>query len=330
MKLNVFQKGQWLRGLVAGSLVALSTAALAQSEWPTRAVHISVGSSPGGVPDVVARTLAKHLNELTGKDFVVENRPGAGGNVAARTVTQGRPDGHSLLVTGVNYAVNQTLLPNPGYDYDKDLLPVAGLVWHNLLFMGSPTLPVDSIQELVAHTKKNPHDASMVVTILGSPNHLSALMLASRADLQPIYVPYAGIMPAIPDLVSGRVKVAVSSVTAALPLLQAERLKPLAVTGPTRSKLLPNVPTVAESGFPGFDVSSWIALMAPAGTPPELVQTIHAAVGKVLTSQAFQEDVARLDMESWQKTPDELREHIKTEAERWRGFLEQAGVKPAA
>src|SRR5690606_40956697 len=117
----------WLRGVLATGMVIMSGLALAQSEWPTRPVHISVGSSPGGVPDVVARTLAKHLSERTGKDFVVENRPGAGGNVAARSVAQGRPDGHTLLVTGVNYAVNQTLLPNPGYDYDKDLLPVAGL-----------------------------------------------------------------------------------------------------------------------------------------------------------------------------------------------------------
>ena len=315
--------------MAVAAAVAMATPSLsfAEKAWPQKPVKLVVMASPGGVPDVVARRLGQYLSEGVGAEVIIENRPGAGGNVAARHVAESSPDGHTLLVTGVNHAVDQTLLPNPGFDYTKDLAGVSGLVQHNLLFMASPRLPANNIKELVELGKKKPGGLSMVITSIGTPNHLAALLLASSGGIEPVYVPYAGIMPAIPDLVEGRVDVAVSSVTAALPMIKDQRVKPLAVTGLSRSALANDVPTVAESGLSGFDVTSWIVLLAPGQTPKPVRDAISASVQKALATDKAKQELGKQDLSVWTTTPDEVDRHIGSEVKKWRKTLEDANVQ---
>ena len=328
MRRSRFNASRRVLGMVAIAVATtLPGLSVAEKAWPEKPVKLVVMASPGGVPDVVARRLGQYLSEDAGAEVIIENRPGAGGNVAARHVAESSPDGYTLLVTGVNHAVNQTLLPKPGFDYSKDLAGVTGLVQHNLLFMASPKLPVGSIKELIEFAKKKPGGLSMVITSIGTPNHLAALLLASSAEIEPVYVPYAGIMPAIPDLVEGRVDVAVSSVTAALPMIKEQRVNPIAVTGRVRSALASDVPTVAESGIPDFDVTSWIVLLAPGGTPKDVLDTISAKVQKALATDKAKQELGKQDLTVWTTTPDEVDRHIVGEVSKWRKTLQDANVQ---
>ena len=249
-----------LRGTLKALLLACAVSVLAcppaiSQDWPRRPVKIIVIASPGGFPDIAARTVANQLTGALGQPVVVENRAGGGGNIATDAVAKAAPDGHTLLLTGNNHAVNPTLLPNPGFDSEKDLAPITRVAEANMVLVGSSALQANNITELIALSKRTPKAMSIATSAIGTPNHLGAELLIAMTKIDFVVVPYKGIGPAIPDLVSGQVQVSIAALTAMLPLIKSGKLKALAVTRPKRSEFAPEIPTAAESGLPGFDVN---------------------------------------------------------------------------
>ena len=307
-------------------LLAAGASAVAQ-EWPQRPLKIMVIAAPGGLPDVMARLVAKHLTEALGQPVVVENRPGAGGNMAALAVAKAAPDGYTLLLTGNNHAVNPTLIPDAGFDYERDLAPITMVAEANMLLVAHPSLGVSNVAELVAQSKQKPNSVAVAISPIGTPNHLGAELLAQRAGIEMTFVPYPGIGPATPDLLAGRVQVAISAMSSMFPHVTSGALKALAVTRPVRSPLAPAIPTVAESGIPGYDVNAWICLMTTGGTPAPVVARINAEVRKAMALPEVRDSFMKQGLEASTMSPDELGAYIKAESVKWAEVLKNAKVK---
>jgi tripartite-type tricarboxylate transporter receptor subunit TctC len=320
-----------LRGVIKALLawvMAFAVAAPATAQdWPQRPLRIMVIAAPGGLPDAMARLVAKHLTTLLGQPVVVENRPGAGGNMAAQAVAKAAPDGYTLLLTGTNHAVNPTLIPDAGFDYERDLAPVTMVAEANMLLVAHPSLPANNVAELVALAKGKPNSIAIAISPIGTPNHLGAELLAQQAGIELTFVPYPGIGPAMPDLLAGRTHIAISAVSSIYPHVAAGSLKALAVTRPVRSPFAPSIPTMAESGLPGFDVNAWVCLMTTGGTPAPVVARLNAEVRKMMALPEVQESFAKQGLEPSTMSPEELGSTIKAESIKWANVLKNAKVK---
>ncbi len=295
--------------------------------WPTKPVKIVVMASPGGLVDVAARIIAGHLAKTTPHSVVVENRPGGGGNIATDFVAKSAPDGHTLLSTGSNHAVNQTLLPNPGFDYIKDVAPVTMLGQGNMLLVGTSTLQANNVAELIELAKRNPRTISIGHGPIGTPGHIASELFASMAGLDLIVVAYKGIGSAVADIVSGQVHLGIGALPAVQPLVNGGRLKALAVTADKRTPVMPNVPTVAESGVPGFDVITWISLMTTGGTPAPVIDRINADIRTIMALPEVREAFEKQGTDVVTSTPAELGAYIKSEATKWAGVLKSVKVQ---
>jgi tripartite-type tricarboxylate transporter receptor subunit TctC len=244
--------------ILLGALLSMSQPAGAQS-WPgTRPLRFEVIGAAGGLVDLAPRELSNYLPASIGVPVVVENRPGANGNIAAGVVAKAEPDGHTFLVTSTNQAVNPTLLPNPGFDYGRDLVPVSMVVASKLLLVASPSFPAKDITDVIKIAKQNPKSVSIATPAIGSPNHLAAEMLAQYGNVDLIIVPYDVITKAVPDLMGNRVNLAIGSMSALLPQVRSGALKALAVISPQRSPLAPEIPSSAEAGLPELQIDNWI------------------------------------------------------------------------
>ena len=321
-----------LRGTLKALLLACAVSVLAcppaiSQDWPRRPVKIIVIASPGGFPDIAARTVANQLTGALGQPVVVENRAGGGGNIATDAVAKAAPDGHTLLLTGNNHAVNPTLLPNPGFDYEKDLAPITMVAEANMVLVGSPALQANNITELIALSKRTPKSMSIATSAIGTPNHLGAELLIAMTKIDFVVVPYKGIGPAIPDLVSGQVQVSIAALTAMLPLIKSGKLKALAVTRPKRSEFAPEIPTAAESGLPGFDVNAWVCIMVTGGTPQPVIQRLNSEIRKIMANPEIKEAFNKQGTEPWTTTPEELSSYIKAEAAKWADVLKNAKMR---
>ena len=321
-----------LRGTLKALLLACAVSVLAcppaiSQDWPRRPVKIIVIASPGGFPDIAARTVANQLTGALGQPVVVENRAGGGGNIATDAVAKAAPDGHTLLLTGNNHAVNPTLLPNPGFDYEKDLAPITMVAEANMVLVGSPALQANNITELIALSKRTPKAMSIATSAIGTPNHLGAELLIAMTKIDFVVVPYKGIGPAIPDLVSGQVQVSIAALTAMLPLIKSGKLKALAVTRPKRSEFAPEIPTAAESGLPGFDVNAWVCIMVTGGTPQPVIQRLNSEIRKIMANPEIKEAFNKQGTEPWTTTPEELSSYIKAEAAKWADVLKNAKMR---
>jgi tripartite-type tricarboxylate transporter receptor subunit TctC len=308
-----------------------SAPAMAQSgsgqPWPSKTLKIVVINAPGGLPDIAARVVANNLSKPIGQAVVVENRPGAGGNIAALYVAKAPPDGHTLLLNGFNQAVNPTLLPNPGFDYEKDLAPVTMIAEGPMLLLASPTLPANNVAELVALAKRKPASLSMAIAPIGSPNHIGAELLSMMAGADIVMVMYQGIAPAMPDMVAGRVDIAIAAIGPGLPFVKAGKLKALAVTTLKRTSFAPEVPTATESGLPGFDLNTWVCMMVTGGTPKPIVSRLNAEIRKVMALPEVRESLVKQGAEPSTSTPEELGALIKAEAVKWAAVLKNAKLK---
>jgi tripartite-type tricarboxylate transporter receptor subunit TctC len=296
-------------------------------DWPQRPVKILVIAAPGGLPDMMARVVAKHLTVALGQPVVVENRPGAGGNIAALAVARAAPDGYTLLLTGNNQAVNPTLLPNPGFDYDRDLTPVGMLAEANMILVATPSLPASNITELVALAKRQPNTIQIAISPIGTPNHLGAELLGQMTGAEFGIVPYTGIGAATPDLLAGRVHLAISAIPSVHPHVVAGTLKALAVTRKARSPFAPDIPTAGESGLPGFDLNAWVCIMATGGTPAPIVQRLNEEIRKIMALPEVRESFAKQGAEPSTMSPAELGAYIKAESDKWAAVLQHAKVK---
>jgi len=299
----------------------------AHAAYPDKPVRIVVGFSAGGTTDVIARIMAKELTESLGQSFVVENKPGAGSNIATDQVKRADPDGYTLLFVAVTSAINQTLYKNVNFDLTKDFTPVAlGAKVPNILVV-NPQVPVKTVQELVDYAKKNPGKLAFASSGSGTSIHMAGELFKMQTGIDVLHVPYKGSAPAVTDLIGGQVQFMFDNMPSSWPHVQSGKLRALAVTTTDRSKSAPDVPTMKESGFANFDVSSWFGLIAPAGTPPEVVNKLNAAMVKALDKPEVQLSFEKLGAVGVKTTPAEFGQFIKSEVDGWAPVVKASGAK---
>jgi tripartite-type tricarboxylate transporter receptor subunit TctC len=314
--------------LVATCATFMGQAAWAQT-YPSRKIQIVVPFTPGGGNDVLGRTIALKLTELWGQPVVVENKPGAGGNIGADFVAKAAPDGYTFLVAANSIlTINPVMYEKITFDPVKDFAPVGLIGRLPMLLVANPSLPAQSLSELVALAKEKPDTIAYGSPGNGSPQHLSTAMLSSLAGIKLQHVPYRGATPILTDLLSGQLQIAFNAINSALPLVQAAKLRALGVTTPQRLSYIPDVPTIAESGFPSFQSDIWIALVAPAGTPNDIVTKVNRAVQHMFMLADVREKLAAQGIDPVTSTPDQLADLIKADSARWAPLLRTLGVRP--
>jgi len=298
--------------------------------WPNRPVRLVVPFTPGGANDTVARILAPRLTEFWGQPVVIENKPGAGANIGIEVVARSLPDGYTVLITPTALAVNRFLYPSLNYDPIADFAPVTLICSEPNLMAVPNTSSARSVSEFVQQAKARPGGLSYASAGRGTTLHLCGEMFKRMAGVELTHVPYRGSAPAIIDLISGRIDVMFGSTGSMLLHVKAGKLRVLAVTTPQRSPAIPELPTIAESGIPGFNVSSWFALFVPAKTPPEIVRTIHSGTVSALSQPPVREKFSELGAVIIGSTPQELAAHLDSEIKKWGPLIKEAGIKSDA
>lgn len=324
------QKPRFLRhaaSLLAGALGSMAIAASAQAAYPDKPVHVVVGFSAGGTTDVIARIMAKELTQELGQTFVVENKPGAGSNIATDYVKRAAPDGYTLLFVAVTSAINQTLYRNVSFDLTKDFAPVAlGAKVPNILVL-NPKVPANSVKELVDYAKAHPGELAFASSGSGTSIHMAGELFKMRTGIDVLHVPYKGSAPAVTDLIGGQVQFMFDNMPASWPHVKGGKLKALAVTTAKRSPSAPDLPTMQELGYENFDVSSWFGLIAPAGTPPEVIEKLNAVMVKAQDNPEVKKAFEGLGAVGEKTTPAEFGAFIKSEVENWAPVVKASGAQ---
>ncbi len=320
---------------VAITLAALAIAAALPApdaradSYPTRAVRIVVGFAPGGNVDTPTRLVANRLSDVLGVPVIVENKPGAGGNIAAEAVSRAQPDGYSLLACGAtSHGANSALFAKLPYDPVKDFTPVTMFGTVANVLVVHPSVPATTFAEFAAWVKADPSRANVASSGLGTSQHLSIELLKSMTGLNITHVPYKGGAPAMSDVLGGQVAAALAGMPTALPAITAGKVRAIAVTSPRRSTQLPNVPTFAEAGVAGYDVTNWVGLCMPAGVKAERVQRLYAAVQDVLRSADMDKSLKDIGYEPARVRPAELAEFIGREIPKWTKVARDAAIAP--
>jgi tripartite-type tricarboxylate transporter receptor subunit TctC len=313
-------------GLLA--LCTVAPAALAQATaYPSRAVRIVVPYSPGGTNDSVARLLAQQLGERMGQPFIVENKPGASGNLGAELVARAPADGYTLLLVTMGHTIHPSLYKNLRYDIRTDLVPVTSLTSGPALVMVNPGLGINSVKDLIARAKARPGELNFSSAGNGSSTHLGTEYLSELAGIKMTHIPFNGSAPAMMDVIAGNSQVVMDMMFSATPQVKGGKLKAIAQTGATRSPSMPDVPTVAESGLPGFEVSVWNGLMAPAGTPRDVIARLNAEIRRELATPEFKERLAAQGYEPAGSTPEQFGQRIAADIDRWAKVVRSSGAK---
>jgi tripartite-type tricarboxylate transporter receptor subunit TctC len=313
--------------LAAAALAAFAGAAMAQGFAPTHAVTLTVGFAPGGGTDTMARIVAQKLQQNIGQSVVVENRAGAGGNIAAQHIATSAPDGYTIHLSSVGpLTVAPAMQKNLPYDAKKDIAPVTmGAVFPNV-FVVHPDVPAKTLAEFVQLAKSKPNEITYASSGVGGAGHLSGELFKQRAGIEMVHVPYKGGGPAMTDLLGGRVTMYPAVPSTALPHVQAGKLRALAVTGPKRLATMPDVPTVAESGYPGFEAVNWYCFVAPGKTPKEIVDYWNRELVKVLSDPQVKAELSKHDLTPEPGTPQELARYIDAETEKWGKVVRAARI----
>ena len=310
-------------------LAVAATGALAADKatsFPTRPIRLVLPVPPGGGTDIIARTIAQYLAPALGQPVIIDNKPGAGGNLAEDIVAKSTPDGYTLAVVTAAHATNPKLYEKLSYDPLKDLVPITQLTSQPYLFVVNNNVPAKTVPEFVAWAKKK--DAVTYASSgSGLLGHLGMEEFKLRAGFKTIHIPYKGAAPALTDTMGGQTEAFFPTVVSGLPQVKAGKLRAIAVTSAKRSPLLPDVPTVAESGYPGFEVNGWYGLLAPAGTPPEIIARLHDEVVKVLALPEVREKIAADGAEPVGNTPTEFDAYIRSEAVKWAKVIKESGAK---
>lgn len=295
--------------------------------WPSKPVKIVVGYAAGGATDVLARLVAVKLADQLGQPMVVENRAGANSNLGAEIVARAQPDGYTLYVLTIANTINATLYPKLGYDPVKDFEPVGMIAKIPNILVVNPKLPIKNLADYLRYAKESKEGITFASSGSGSSVHLSGEMFKAQAKVNMMHVPYRGSAPAVTDLLGGQVHSMFDNAPSALPHVQAGRLRAIAVTSAERSPLLPDVPTVAESGLPGFEVQSWFGLAAPAGTPRMVVDRLNSTLNKVLAAPDVRQRLRDLGATPEERTPEQTRAFVATEVRRWHDIVKVSGAK---
>ena len=313
---------------VAGACFALcALGASAQGAYPNKPVRIVVGFSAGGTTDIVARIMAKELTAALGQSFVVDNKPGAGSNIATDMVAAAPPDGYTLLFVAVTSTINQTLYPNVKFDLNRDFEAVAlGAKVPNILVV-HPSVPAKNVKEFIDWARANEGKISYASSGSGTSIHMAGEMFKIRTGLKTQHIPYKGSAPAVTDLIGNQVQFMFDNMPASWPHVQSGKLKALAVTTKTRSPSAPDLPTMEESGVKPFDVSSWFGLIAPKGTPKDIVDKLNKAMNAAFDKPEVKEAYAKLGAVAEKNTPQDFSKFIAAEVQNWAPIVKASGAK---
>jgi tripartite-type tricarboxylate transporter receptor subunit TctC len=312
-------------GASAAALPALSRIANAQT-YPTRPVRIIVGFPAGGPNDFHARLMGQWLSDRLGQQFVVENRPGAGGNTGTEAVVRAPPDGYTLLLASSPDAINATLYDNLTFNFLRDIVPVGGIIRNRLVVEVNPSFSVQTIPELIAYAKANPGKINMASAGNGSPQHVAGELFKMMTGLSMTHVPYRGEAPALTDLIGGQVQVMFGTVTASLPHIRASELRALAVTSTTRSEALPDLPTVNDF-VPGYEVSTWAGIGAPRGTPPDIIERLNREINAGLESAGIKARYADQGATTFAGSAAEFGKFMAEDTEKWAKVIRAANIR---
>jgi len=308
-------------------LTAATFAAQAQG-YPNKSIRLIVPWPPTGTVDILGRTLGQKLSENMAQSVVVENRAGANGIIGSEAAAKAPPDGYTLLVENfTGHAINATLQPKMPYDSLRDFAHISLLAWVPDAIVSLPTLPAKNVQELIALARAQPGKLTYASFGIGSSAHMAGELFKIMAGVDLVHVPYKGGGPAIADLLAGQVSIYIPVLPSVVPHVKAGRLHLLAVTGAQRSSAMPDVPTVAESGLPGFEASNWYGIMAPAGTPPEIVNRVNAETARALQDPDVRKKLAALGFEIKTSTPQEFYGLLKSETEKWARVIKTSGAR---
>ena len=320
----------WLHSLGAAAVALFLNApdtGLAQPAWPSKPVKLVVGYAPGGATDVIARLVAQRLGDALGQPVVVDNRAGANSNLGAEAVARAPADGHTVYVFTIANTINAALYDKLSYDPQKDLEPVGLIAKVPNILVVNNALPVKTLADYVRVAKEQPAGLTFASSGSGSSIHLSGEIFKSIAKINLLHVPYRGSAPAVTDLIGGQVQSMFDNAPSALPHVQGGRLRALAITSPQRSPLLPDVPTVAESGYPGFDVQSWFGLAVPTGTPRPVIDRLNAELQTVLAAPDVKKRLAEMAATPAPGSPADMRAWVGSELKRWGPVVKAAGAK---
>ena len=324
-------KRQTLALLACALASATLPAARAQApaaSWPSKPIRWVVPFPPGGAMDAIARTLGEKAGKTLGQPFVIENKPGAGGNIGADVVAKQPGDGYTLMITSIGMATNKPLYGKLSYDPIKDFAPVSLLaVVPNVLVTNATQPDVKTAKDVIAAARKTPGKLTYASAGNGTSIHLAGEVFTSLAQVDMLHVPYKGSGPAVSDLLGGQVNYMFDSITSARPHIESGKLRALGVTTAKRSKTLPNVPTLAEAGLPGYEVSPWFAVFMPAATPKDIVAKVNAALLEAMNDPDVVKRFETIGAEPVGSTPEEMAQHLARESERWTKLIQERGIK---
>jgi tripartite-type tricarboxylate transporter receptor subunit TctC len=307
--------------------ILFATNVVAQ-EWPNKPIRWIVPFPPGGAMDVMARALAEKSSKSLGQTVVIENKPGAGGNIGADFVARSDADGYTMMITSIGMATNKFLYPKLSYDPVKDFTPVSLIaIVPNVLVTNATQPNVKTVSDVVANAKAQPGKLTYASAGNGSSIHLAGEVFTSMAKIDMQHIPYKGSSPAVTDLLGGQVNYMFDSITSAKPHIDSGKLRPIGITTSKRSKALPNVPTIAESGLPGYEVTPWFAVFVPAATPKSIVNKLNAALLDALKSPEIKAKFDGIGAEPLGTTPDELASYLNKEIERWGKVISTNNIK---
>lgn len=307
-------------------LLGLLAGAAHGQQYPQRPVRVIVPLSPGGGVDTIARIIADHYSQAMGQRFIVDNRPGAGGTIGVETVAKAAPDGHTLLVSSSSMVTN-AVIQAQRYDPIRDFQPVTKLTSNSYVVLVTPSLPVSSVKELVALARSQPGKVTYASSGVGAILHMGSELLCVMSGVKMTHVPYKGVAEAYPAVISGLVNWVLGNPLSAAPLMKAGRIKGIAVTGASRMKALPELPTVAESGVPGYAVEAWFSLFAPARTPMPIVGRLQAEAAKAIHAPELERRYAAEGTDMVGNSPQEFAKEVKAEHEKWRALVAKAGLR---
>ncbi len=307
-----------------GLFCALS--AFAQS-YPARSVKIIVPFGVGGPADIYARFVGARLSDSMGQPFVVENRPGAGAVIGSDAVAKSAPDGYTLLMMSNTHTVNETLIPKKPYDLMRDLAPINGINYSDLLMVLHPSVPANNLKEFIALAKAKPKDLNYASSGPGTPYHMAGELFKAMAGVEIAHVPYKGSDGARVGILGGQVQMMIDAITTMAPNVRAGKLKAMGTTGKTRSAVLPDVPTLAEAGVPGYETGIWLGLMAPAGTPRPVLERLNIEIAKVLNAADVKETWGKQGAAPMTMTLEQFDKFLREDITKWAGVIKATGMK---
>ena len=315
-------------GRIAGLAFLTAAAGAWAADYPVRPVTLVVAFTPGGASDVLARVLARAMEQTLGQPLVIENRPGAGGNVAGETVAHAVPDGYTLLVgNNAILATNRALYSKIGFDPEADFAPIGLIGSQANILVVNPSLPVHSLAELIALARANPGKLNFASSGHGLAAHLAGELFKAAAAVDLVHVPYKGAAPALQDVIAGHVQMMFATASSVMSHIRQGSVRPLAVTTLRRSAVAPDLPTLDELGLKGFDATTWHGLVAPARTPPEVIELLHRALAAALADAAVAKSLRDLGVDIMGGTPDQFRAYLRSEIPKWSAIVKASGAK---